>query len=300
MSAAGRAPRCTQCGYVLTGSVSGRCPECGHQSRAREHWREGELHLEGPPVVTQVFMQALIACVMLCVGVLMFLLLDADVLDVIGIRTSIDARWAVVPMALLAPPVGWLLTRPLPSRDAHLFDLHASSPWRTWLAAPLVVWWLIALLRVVDIQASAARAAAAAASGTKLVPDDTLLVLCSVLGILGQIPWILVLRHVGRVGAYLRDPALRTIASVWTWVWVAVLVLSPFASGFVQHYTGNGSAAGVVLSLFGFSCLGFVVGAAMSCRLFWTLANCLTLAHEAVERENRRTERERRRTIVRD
>lgn len=300
MSVGAPGPRCTQCGYPLTGSTSGRCPECGHQSRIREHWREGELHLEGPPVVTQVFVRSLIACVMLCVGVLMFLLLDADILDAVGIRAGIDPRWIVVPMALLAPPVGWLLTRPMPSRDAHLFELHASSPWRSWVAVPLVIWWIFAVLRVVDIQTSASRAAAAAASGTKLVPDDTLLVMCSLLGILGQIPWILVLRHVGRVGTYLRDPALQGIASAWTWVWVAVLVLSPVGGGFVLQYTGSGSGAGVVQSLFGFSCLGFAVGAVMACRLFWTLANCLTLAHEAVEREARRAERERRRTIVRD
>jgi hypothetical protein len=31
----------------------------------------------------------------------------------------------------------------------------------------------------------------------------------------------------------------------------------------------------------------------MACRLFWTLANCLTLAHEEVARAKRRDERER-------
>lgn len=293
MSAGLRTTRCTQCGYALTGSTSGRCPECGHQSRIREHWREGELHLEGPPVVTRVFVRSLIACVMLCVGVLMIPLLDADILDAVGIRASIDPRWIVVPMALLVPPVGWLLTRPMPSRDAHLFEMHASSPWRSWVAVPLVIWWIFAVLRIVDIQTGASRAAAAAASGAKPVPDDTLLVLCSLLGILGQIPWILVLRHVGRVGTHLRDPALQGIASTWTWVWVAVLVLSPAGGGFVRQYTGSGSGAGVVQSLFDFSCLGFAVGAVMACRLFWTLANCLTLAHEEVARAKRRDERER-------
>ena len=80
MSADSRAPRCTQCGYALTGSTSGRCPECGHQSRMRERWREGELHLEGPLVVMPVFVRAMVACALMCVGVLMFLLLDAEVL----------------------------------------------------------------------------------------------------------------------------------------------------------------------------------------------------------------------------
>lgn len=297
----GRQPaRCTQCGYVLAGSTSGRCPECGHQPRMRESWREGELHLEGPPVVLPVFVRSLVACVVMCVGVLMVVLLDRGFLEAVGVRVSIDARWMVVPMALLAPIVGWLWTRPIQGDDAHWFDLHAASRWRAWLPLPLMIWWVIVVLRVSDIQASAARAAAAASAGTKPVPDDALLVTCLVLGILGQIPWILLLRHVGRLGEYLRDTALPRMATIWSWVWLGVMLAAPLGSGFAQRYTGSGSLLGSLQVLFAFSCLGFAVGAMMACRLFWTLANCLTLAHETVARDARRAERERERYATPD
>ncbi|MEY4826514.1 MAG: hypothetical protein RLZZ288_65 [Planctomycetota bacterium] len=300
MSADSRAPRCTQCGYALTGSASGRCPECGHQSRMRERWREGELHLEGPLVVMPVFVRAMVACALMCVGVLMFLLLDEAFLDALGLRVRIDARWMVVPMALLSPLVAWLWARPIRSDDAHHFDLHDGSSWRTWLPLSLLIWWLFAVLRVVDIQSSAARAAASAAAGTKPVPDETLLVACALLGIAGQIPWILVLRHVGRLGAYLRDTALARTATIWSWVWLGGMLLAPLGSVFVRRYTGVGSVSGMVQVLFAFSCLGFAVGTVMACRLFWTLANCLTLAHEEVARAKRRDERERSRYATPD
>lgn len=266
----------------------------------RESWREGELHLEGPRVVLPVFIRSLVACVLTCVGVLGFVLLDRGFLDGVGIHVGIDTRWMVVPMALLAPIVGWLWTRPIPGNDADQFDLHATSRWRGWIPIPLMMWWLIMVLRIVDIQSSAARASAAALAGTKAVQDDTLLVTCLVLGILGQIPWILLLRHVGRLGEYLRDNALTRMATMWSWVWLGVMLAAPLGSGFAQRYTGSGSLLGSLQVLFAFSCLGFAVGAVMACRLFWTLANCLTLAHETVARDALRAERERERYATPD
>lgn len=293
MSTGAGANRCTQCGYALTGSTSGRCPECGHQSRILESWREGELHLEGPGAVMPVFVCSLVACVLMCVGMLMFVLLNENMLDVLGLHASVDVRWIVVPIGFLAPIVGWLWTRPVRGRDAHHFDLHDASRWRAWLPVSLLIWWGFVVLRVTDIEVSAARAAAAAAAGAKLVPDETLLVVCALLGIVGQIPWILLLRHVGRMGAYLRDAALTRAATIWSWVWLGMVLLAPLGGGFLQRYTGSGSFAGSIEKLFAFSCLGFAVGTVMACRLVWSLANCLTLAHEAVARDARRAERER-------
>lgn len=293
MSARERAPRCTNCGYILVGVRDGPCPECGHRPKSLERWREGELHLEGPKVVTRVFLHASGAAVLMALGGIGILLINTRFLEIFEIRAQIDPRWGIVPMSIVVPVVGWLWTRPVRSRDAHLFDLHAAARWRRWLPCMVLVWWLVAVLRVADIMGSASRAAAASASGTVAVNDDTLLIVCCALGIVGQAAWILMLRHVGRVGDYLRDTSLQRIAVVWSWLWLGGMLLAPIAGGFMFRYAAKPSALNLLQAVFGYSYVGFLIGIGMAFRLLWILSDCLALAHETVARDARRAERER-------
>lgn len=293
MSASERAPRCMNCGYILVGVKRDQCPECGHKTRPLERWQEGELHLEGPGVVTHVFLRALGAAVLMVLGGIGILLINTSFLKILDIHFAVDRRWGIVPMSIVVPLAGWLWTRPVRSRDAHLFDLHVAAGWRKWLPCMLLVWWLVAGLRIADITASASRSAAASAAGTVPVNDDTLLIACCVLGILGQGAWILMLRHVGRLGGYLRDTSLQRISVVWSWLWLGGMLLGPIAGGLQFRYAANPSVMGLLLAAFSYSYIGFLIGIGMALRLLWILSDCLALAHETVARDARRAERDR-------
>lgn len=321
-------PRCVKCGYLLVGMPAPqRCPECGHAVVRRERWVEGELHLEGPDVVLPIFMRTLMAALILTVGFLGGHALNPSLLNWLEIGVQWDPRWAMLPMALAAPLACLLWSRPIDTRDAGLLGLNSGASWRSMLPVWQLVWVAYALCVVVAIAnppqpatAQTPLAAAAPTSGTAgttpMNPPDLWMAIACMLGIAAQLPWILTLRHLGRIAEYLREPLLLRIAKIWTWVWSVGLALSltvgiGWASGrgagsgssrqHFFHFLGDiletlssaPTGTSVLERVLVFSNLGLVIGTVLAWMLFWLMAHSLTIAHETMARDQRRVERER-------
>ncbi len=331
----GGMPRCARCGYLLAGSPPPqRCAECGHAVVRRERWVEGELHLEGPEVVRPIFTRTLTAALLLTAGFLAGHVLHPSMLAWLEIRVQWDHRWTMLPIAAAAPLACLLWTRAIDTRDSDSLGLNSGASWRSMLPVWQLTWVAYASCVVVAIMNPPPPAAPAlltpptsplptTRASQPTSPPDVWMAIACMLGIAAQVPWILALRHVGRIAEYLREPLLLRIAKVWTWVWsIAVVLLlilgiSGVSAGSGLHGTTRGMFGRLVGSileaiasgpagtsrlerLLVFSNLGLVLGAVLAWMLFWLMAHSLASAHETVARDQRRAERERDRYFTPD
>lgn len=287
-------PRCLRCGYPLVGFAT-RCPECGHESLRRERWVEGELHLEGPRVVQPIFTRCLLAALTLLTAFLLGLALSPGLLAHLDVRVNWDARWSMIPMALAAPVACLLWTRPITSPDSELLHLDASSMWRASLPVMQLPWLVYAACVVGAIMTTPAKPSPAAILTTPTTPNrgELLITAAHVIGVLAQLPWLLALRHVGRIGEHLRDMTMTRIATTGLWLWSAMMALLPIIMLFRAGYMKGTTFEDLLRPLLSISNLGLLLGLVLAWMLVWAMAHCLTNAHETVARDERRAERER-------
>lgn len=287
-------PRCLKCGYPLVGFAT-RCPECGHKSLRRERWVEGELHLEGPRVVQPIFTRCLLAALTLLTAFLLGLALSPSLLAHLDVRVNWDARWSMIPMALAAPLACLLWTRPITASDSALLQLDASSMWRASLPVMQLPWLVFAACVVGAIMTTPAKPSPAAILTTPTTPNrgEFLVNAAHVIGVLAQLPWLLALRHVGRIGEYLRDMTMTRIATTGLWLWSGMMALLPFIMLFRAGYMKSATFDDLLGRLLSICNLGLILGLVLAWMLVWAMAHCLTNAHETVARDERRAERER-------
>lgn len=307
------APKCVKCGYLLVGRPAPlRCPECGHAVVRRDRWVEGELHLEGPAVVQPIFMRTLMAALIMTAGFLVGHALNPSLLNWLEIRVQWDPRWSMIPIALAAPLACLLWSRPIDARDSGSFELDSASSWRSGLPMLQLVWLVYALCLVVAIMNTPTSQTARSPTP----PDEWMAFTCK-LGLAAQLPWILALRHVGRIAEYLREPLLLRTAKLWTWVWAAAVTVGAMLS-LVRDRSSAGASTGrlggnipTTISshpsgtsdlerMLTFSNLGLVIGMLLAWMLVWLMAHSLTNAHDTMARDRRREERERDRYITPD
>ena len=287
-------PRCSKCGYILVGA-STRCPECGHERVHRERWVEGELHLLGPTVVQPIFTRCLVAALALTVAFLLGLALNPGLLAQLDLRVSWDARWTMIPLALAVPVACLLWTRPIEAPDSTLLQLDASSAWRRWLPVMQLPWLAYAACVVSAIMAIPPNPP----PGTVVTmpattgPADNLMTAAHVIGVLSQLPWLLTLRHVGRMGEYLRDMTITRAATTGLWLWSGMIAMLPIIIAFRGRYMKGATIRDLLQDLLVISNVGLVLGVILAWLLVWAMAHCLTNAHELVARDHRRAQRER-------
>jgi len=211
-------------------------------------------------------------------------------LESVGISMRIDNEWRIIPLAVVAPVIACICTRAIGARGADNFRLQRGSLWRRWIAPMQLVWWLFVVLRIVDLVKTnnapvvGAAAAAPVASG--------LFVATVFVGLLAHISWIVLLRHLGRIGEYLRDPQIARLVLVWTWLWFAGVVLLPIFAIFANHYDSSFDGSVFLGSMLTFSNLGFLFGMVVMTTLLWRISDCLAYAHETVDRDHRRASKE--------
>lgn len=291
-------PRCVKCGYPLIGSPPPeRCPECGHGVVHRPRWVEGELHLEGPSVVLPVFTRCLAAALVLSVGWLAALAVSPAWLAWLDIRVSWDARWSMIPTALTAPLACLLWTRPIEATDSRLLGLDRSSTWRATLPWMQLAWLFHAASVALAILETSAASNPGTSSSVSAV-DSTWMVVANISGIVAQLPWLLALRHVGRIGEYLRDATMLRVATVALYLWWIMCLTTPLMHLFRHRYMPGATPPLMWRNMLAVSNTGLLLGTVLSWMLVWLMAHCLTAAHETVARDQRRAERERDRYVT--
>ncbi len=283
MSADEGVPKCRQCGYLLVGfPPPRRCPECGALPVRRAAWVESELHLEGPRVVLPVMLRCLTAAILMVGGLLVTGVLGPDFLQAMKVPLKVDQRWTRITLDLCMVLTTVLWSRPMPVAAARDFGLDRASRARHWLV-PLQLPWLVhvaLLLTAID----------ATRQGK---PVDAMTVRVTlVVGVLAQASWLLSMRHAARIADYLKDGLVRRMVSVWTWVWPIVSLLVLGAGWVGSRYGTADWPDGTLSRLWTFSNLGVLLGCGVSVMLAWTMAQCLTMAHETMASEQRRARRE--------
>ena len=293
MTAAG--PRCVKCGYLLFGDPPpARCPECGHGVTRRARWVEGELHLEGPSVVLPVFTRCLAAALVLTVGCVGSLAVSPAWLGWLDIRVAWDPRWAMLPLALAAPVACFLWTRPIEAPDARLLGLDRSSAWRAALPVMQLLWLVHAgAVAWAIVGPPTAIAPAGSPPPHPSMADTPWMIVANATGILAQLPWLLALRHAGRIGEYLRDATMLRVATVALWLWWVMVVGAPLIHLFRDRYMPGATLPLMLRDMFVVSRIALVLGTMLAWVLVWLMAHCLTAAHETMARDQRRADRER-------
>lgn len=298
MSTVGSGPRCVRCGYPLVGSPPPvRCPECGHVPKVREPWRESELHLEGPGVVLPIFARHLTAAILLTAAFLVSLVLSGSLNRFLGVNLSVDPQWASLSIPMVVPVVTWLWTRPVNMSGTDWLHLDAGSRWRASLPFMQLGCWVFAMLMTLGIVKNQV---VASQPLTQAPQGEGWRIAAMLVGMVAQIPWILAMRHVGRTATFLRDEVPARLAFVWGWCWAGALLLQPVTLAWRWRYMQLTGFTRPIESLFHVTALGYLLGLAMAWIMVWRLASSLTLAHETMERDARRAERERNRYRIPD
>lgn len=276
-------PTCRQCGYLLVGfPPPRRCPECGALPVFRARWIENELHLEGPRAVLPVMLRHLMAAVLMVGGLLVTAVLAPDFLQAMKVPLKVDPRWSrvVVDLCLVLTTVLW--SRPLKAAAAAEFGLDQGSRARRWLLWLQLPWLLHVALLLTQMDA--------ARQGKPVDPATVRVTL--VVGVLAQGSWLLSMRHAARMSDFLREGLVRRAVGVWTWLWPGVSLVI-LALGWMGSRYGTGNwPDGTLSQLWSFSNLGVLLGCAIAMMLAWTMAQCLTMAHETQASEQRRARRE--------
>ncbi|MGA1265587.1 MAG: hypothetical protein ACO32J_00225 [Phycisphaerales bacterium] len=298
MSTVGGAPACVRCGYLLVGFPPPiRCPECGHMPRVREPWRESELHLEGPGMVLPVLVRHLTAALLLTMAMLCSLLMGGSMNRFLGITLTMDPQWAALPVPVVLPVVAWLWSRPLTMPGTDWLHLDAGSRWRAALPFMQLGCWAMVPLMIMAILGNQVVASQPA---TQAPQGEAWRIAAMRVGIVAQIPWILALRHEGRTATFLRDEVPARMALVWGWCWMVALLLQPVTLAWRWRFMQLPGFTQTIESLFHVTVLGYLVGVVMAWLMVWRLAASLTLAHETMDRDARRAERERNRYRIPD
>jgi len=253
--------------------------------RMHQRWIEGELHREGPSVVLPVFLRTAVAPALVLLPVILGMLLDKELLRSMQVPIQIDARWCMAATGVGAFLAVLLWTRPIHTRDAAHFGLGVSSVWRRCLPALMLPWMLHAALLVWAILMPAATSGAPA-------PDERVMRWATLMGIVGQVPWILAMRHLASLGDYLRDVRIRRSTITWTWIWIAAMLLVAARVPFQARFGAGADLGGMLLAMASLSRVGLLWGSVNGALMAWSCAEALALAHEEVARDERRAERE--------
>ncbi|MFZ4721596.1 MAG: rubredoxin-like domain-containing protein [Phycisphaerales bacterium] len=282
-------PRCARCGYILAGNPPPmRCPECGHHRALRQRWLENELHREGPRVVMPVMIRCLVVVMLLVFPWILRAILSETFMDACGLSFRPSPHWINVALGPAAFMASILLTRPIGAQGAEGFGLAESSRLRPWIAVFNVPWIPFSLLMLMAIFAPTT-----APNPTMRSPQDWWIAFAASLAVPSQIAWVVVLFHMGNIADYLRDALVRRIATIWCWMWGIFVVLAlpvmAIRASRSQAPDAWDSLANLVITM---SDLGLAWGLVMAALLWWNTTHALTLAHEELEREDRRARRE--------
>jgi hypothetical protein len=253
-----------------------------------QRWMEGELHREGPALVTPVFLRCLGAALTLALPWIVRACLSESLLNACGIAARPSTLWLDVLLGPSAFITTLLLTRPINTRGADGFGLDRDATLRAWLTVlqlPSLIFSGVMLLAILAPQNPPQPGSAP--------PQDQLFRIAAIIAIPSQITWTLVMRHIAAIADYLRDGVLRRVVIAWSWllgifllVGLPMLCLKAWRSGQVDAW--DGLAEIVILVLHG----GMICGLVQSILLWWGTVHALTMAHEEVEREHRRAQRE--------
>jgi hypothetical protein len=265
-----------------------RCPECGHHRVLRQRWIENELHREGPRVVLPVMVRCLVAAMLLMLPWILRAILSDTFMDACGLSFRPSPFWMDVAAGPAVFVTSILLTRPIRAQGADGFGLAESSRVRSWIPVVNVVWLPYSMLMLMALLASPV-----AANPTTGSPQDRLIGAAGLLAVPAQIMWVLCLFHIGNIADYLRDSFLRRFATIWCWLWgVFVIIILPvlvIGASRSQAPDAWSQTARIVITV---SNLGLAWGFVMALLLWWNTTHALTLAHEELEREDRRARRE--------
>jgi hypothetical protein len=263
---------------------------------------DGELHREGPSAVMPVFLRALFATLLLMAPWTLRLATSDALLASLNVPWRISALW----MDALAGPclaiAIFLLTRPIKTQGADAFGLGIHAPMRKALSLAGLPWLLYSLLMVLAIQAAATSAAALnspipvpqATPGT--TREEMLIRIAAAVAVIAQTAWLLVMRHSGRVGDYLRDSLIHRSATTWGWLWGLFMALYlPYQALKLARNAPGVDASVVAETVLAMSRAGLLWGLAGVVMLWWYTAHALTLAYTELDREDLRAQRERER-----
>lgn len=232
-----------------------------------------------------VFMRCVFAAAALAFPWLVWICVNDSLLRACGIAARPSPLWvdvAIGPCALIATA---LLTRPLETRGADAFGLTGDSNLRAWLPLLQLPMLLFsgAVLLAIFVPTSPSRPGA-------IAPQDSALRFAATIAIPAQIIWVLVMRHMASMAEYLRDGALRYLTTAWGWMLgIFVLVGLPLLALKAWRCDAWDPLARIVIAvLHG----GMFCGLVQSALLWWGTVHALTMAHEEIEREHRRAERE--------